>query len=830
MRHACIWPIILAMAALAARAAEIVSVQPSKAPEPLGQRLFSSGQGGYYTYRIPALAVTRNGTVLAFCEGRKKSSDDSGEIDLLLRRSLDNGRHWSEPEIVWHDTGNTCGNPCAAVDSGTGTVWLLATWNRGEDREPEIIARTSKDTRRVFALSSSDDGQTWAAPREITAQVKKENWTWYATGPGSGIQIRQGPHAGRLVIPCDHIEADTKHYYSHVIYSDDHGQSWQLGGSSPEQRVNECEVVELAGGKLMLNMRNYDRASRSRQVCVSEDGGLTWKDQRFDPALTEPICQGAIRRCRWPDGTNSGVILFSNPDHQNARKNLTVRASFDEGQTWPAARVLHSGPSAYSDLTVLADGEIACLYEAGLASPYEGIWFASFPLVTGAGAWGMALLPVQAAPEVSRTLQSSFIWSPPTPAGEQADVAFRKNFTLGGPPNTVTLHIFADSRYLLWVNGRYLLRGPCRFNPKRPEYDSVDLQPFVQTGTNVLVALVHDYAGAINGRIMRHAPGLTARLDVAGKEMLRTDASWRCSRNTEYRPSPEAWSSIPDVMDGRLSPGDWTGAAFEDSQWEHATPVDGSAWGTLQPRGIPLPRETELSGMKLLPSDQPLTNALPLELPAGKEVIVDLGRMAMAYAVVDLEAEEGSVLQMEYALRYVNGKPGETYGVGTTYTARRGRQRFIAGDQWCSHYVTVKCVTGQLTIRELKMVDRRYPFERVGRFRCSDELLNRLWDRAVNTIEVVSDDAYGSDARERNEWLQDPAEPNFITTRVALAGPGLGGKPVYSDPRLLKNLLRHAALTQLPDGRILATLPADPRIIALNSRDKLKAAAPKPKR
>ena len=405
-----------------------------------------------------------------------------------------------------------------------------------------------------------------------------------------------------------------------------------------------------------------------------------------------------------------------------------------------------------------------------LALALLGVWCAC-----GAGA---------AESSVEQGLQQAMIWSPSASPGQQAYVAFRKSFALPGAPGSATLHIFADSRYLLWVNGNYVLRGPCRFNPKRPEYDSVDLRPFLHAGTNGLVVLVHHYAGAINGRIMQHAPGLTARLDVAGKEFLRTDASWRCHRNTEYLPSPNAWSSVPDVIDGRLKPGDWTASVFDDSGWEHATAADGGAWGALQPRGIPLARETELADMRLLPSGQALTSMLPLELPAGKEVVVDLRRMAMAYAEVELEAEEGSVLQIQYALRYVNGSPGETYGVGTTYTARRGRQRFMAADQWCSHYMTVKCASGRLTIHKLKMVDRAYPFERLGRFHCSDEMLNRLWDRAVKTIEAVSDDAYGSDARERDEWLQDPAEPNFITTRVALASPGPNGKPLYSDPRL----------------------------------------------
>ena len=142
----------------------------------------------------------------------------------------------------------TCGNPCAVVDQKTGTIFLLTTWNRGDDHESQIIDQKSKDTRRVFVTQSSDDGVTWTKPKEITESVKSRDWTWYATGPGSGIQIQKGRHKGRLAIPCDHIEAVTKHYYSHIIFSDDHGKTWKLGGSTPEHQVNECEVVELAKG------------------------------------------------------------------------------------------------------------------------------------------------------------------------------------------------------------------------------------------------------------------------------------------------------------------------------------------------------------------------------------------------------------------------------------------------------------------------------------------------------------------------------------------------------------------------------------------------------
>ena len=343
---------------------------------PEGHPLFVGGRDGYHTYRIPALAVATNGTLLAFCEGRVKGAGDSGDIDLLLKRSTDDGKTWSAQQVVWDDAGNCCGNPCTVVDRETGVIWLLSTWNRGDDHEGEIIAGKSKDTRRVFALRSDDNGVTWSEPVEITATTKRETWTWYATGPGSGIQIENGPYKGRLVIPCDHIEAGTKRYFSHVIVSDDHGATWQLGGRTPMDRVNECEVVELSGGRLMLNMRNYDRAQHKRQVAFSDDAGMTWTDQRHDEALVEPICQAAIERFRWPSAEQPGVILFSNPASAAGRVGMTLRASLDDGKTWPHTRVLHEGPSAYSDLAVLPDGSAACLYEAGEKHPYESIVFA----------------------------------------------------------------------------------------------------------------------------------------------------------------------------------------------------------------------------------------------------------------------------------------------------------------------------------------------------------------------------------------------------------------------------------------------------------------------
>jgi len=337
--------------------------------------LWTSGEGGFHTYRIPALVATGSGTLLAFCEGRRSSRLDTGDIALLERRSTDGGRTWGEPRVIRDDPGNTCGNPCPVVDLQAGAVWLLTTWNLGSDDEKAIVEGTSRDTRRVFAMRSGDDGASWSAPVEITGDVKLPDWTWYATGPGAGIQLRHGDRAGRLVVPCDHVEAGSRRGYSHVVVSDDHGAHWRLGGRTPEGGVNECEVAELPDGELILNMRNADRSRRMRQVSTSTDDGETWSPPRDDPALVEPVCQASLRSASW---RGRDVLAFSNPAHAERRENLTLRTSLDGGRTWPHGRTLHAGPAAYSCLAALPDGSLAILYEAGRESPYETILFARF--------------------------------------------------------------------------------------------------------------------------------------------------------------------------------------------------------------------------------------------------------------------------------------------------------------------------------------------------------------------------------------------------------------------------------------------------------------------
>lgn len=334
--------------------------------------IFRSGEDGYKCYRIPAIVKTNKGNLLAFAEARKDGCGDAGNIDLVVKRSEDGGKSWSAMTIVWDDAGNTCGNPSPVVDQRTGNIILLSTWNLGTDHEAQIIDGTSKDTRRVFLMKSADDGHTWSKAREITADVKKPDWTWYATGPCNGIQMRSKKYAGRLVIPSDHIEAVTKKYYSHTIYSDDGGENWKMGGTTPSDQVNECTVAELPNGELLLNMRNYTNI-RVRQTSLSKDGGETWSSLRGDTALIEPVCQASM--IWYHHKGKKSFLAFSNPADQKSRRNMKVRLSYDHGKTWQLSFVVYEGPSAYSNLVVMPNGNLACFYEAGKINPYEGIAF-----------------------------------------------------------------------------------------------------------------------------------------------------------------------------------------------------------------------------------------------------------------------------------------------------------------------------------------------------------------------------------------------------------------------------------------------------------------------
>jgi sialidase-1 len=345
------------------------------ASQPRYTEVFVAGESGYNTFRIPSIIATPRGTLLAFAEGRRDGTGDAGDIDLVLKRSADAGQTWSPLQVVGDNGPNTFGNPCPVVDRTTGTIWLLTTQNRGSDRERDIIAGTSQAGRSVAVLRSTDDGVTWSAPEDISASVKQADWTWYATGPGVGIQTR----AGRLVIPGNHAVRGTGVHQSHVVFSDDGGRSWQMGGSA-DPGTNESQVVELTDGRLMLNMRNHPpKAENFRMVGTSADGGRSWSQAKPDRALIEPPAQASLIRSTTVETDGRSRLLFSNPASAR-RERMTVRMSEDEGAAWPVSRVVHEGPAAYSSLVVLPDRSIGLLFERGDRSAYEKITFVRFTL------------------------------------------------------------------------------------------------------------------------------------------------------------------------------------------------------------------------------------------------------------------------------------------------------------------------------------------------------------------------------------------------------------------------------------------------------------------
>ena len=329
--------------------------------------IFTKNDGFYNIYRIPALVMSNANTLLAFCEGRSGISD-TGDIDLVLRRSTDGGKEWSGLITVWDDGKNTCGNPVPIIDPDTDRIHLLMTWNFETDgiTTIEFDNGTSKDTRRVYYTYSDDDGLTWSTPKEITSQAKTATMGWYDTGPCHGLVIRNGEHKGRFIVPCDCHESGIG--YSHALYSDDKGTSWHISNRIPG---NECSIAELDNGRLIMSIRNN---SKRRGISYSEDGGATWSNPTNCDALPDPICQGSILTTKILDKT---VVISCNASSAISRINLTLKASTDDGITWSNGYVVNPGFSAYSDISMLQSGEIGVLYENSSSSKYDRISFVS---------------------------------------------------------------------------------------------------------------------------------------------------------------------------------------------------------------------------------------------------------------------------------------------------------------------------------------------------------------------------------------------------------------------------------------------------------------------
>ncbi|MDA1053232.1 MAG: SDR family NAD(P)-dependent oxidoreductase [Planctomycetota bacterium] len=309
------------------------------------QPLFQAKDAGYHCYRIPALLVTKQGTVLAFAEARKNNCSDHGDVDLVLKRSNDGGRTWSEQQLVADGDAQTMGNPCPVQDRETGVIWLPLC----------------RDNKRVLLMHSSDDGKSWSKPVDITAQAMNPKWHWVGTGPGHGIQLK----SGRLLVPCwaDATPTLGEIQLSYAFYSDDHGKTWQYGEPLDANTSDECEAVELTDGMIYMNARSRQN-QRKRAISISQTGGKTWLPVTFDDRLPEPSCQGAVIRMTEGESPGKNRILLATPSNPNARSHMKVYLSYDECRSWPVSKLVHEGSSAYSDLAVTSSGEGLLLYEA----------------------------------------------------------------------------------------------------------------------------------------------------------------------------------------------------------------------------------------------------------------------------------------------------------------------------------------------------------------------------------------------------------------------------------------------------------------------------------
>jgi sialidase-1 len=346
-------------------AAKSAQITPGAANSPMSgfdSVPFTGGKEGYACYRCPTLAVSTQGTVLAFCEGRVNSHQDEDDMDVVLKRSVDGGRTWGPLQVLANDGKNPCKNQCPVV-LPSGRILLVWLWNKW------ISSENGRTTREVFVMHSDDDGVTWSKPRNITASVYQPGWRWYGTGPCHGIVKRSEPHKGRVVIAARHNAKDT-HMFTHVIYSDDGGGTWKIGGSVPREKTSEATVVELSNGDLMLNCRNQNDGENHRVVSVSKDGGATFSETWLEKQLVEPRgCQASLLYHSPNPATGKGNILFSNPANATVRSDGMLKLSEDDGRTWTKAFRYAKKPApnftGYSDIAVMPDGSIGILHERG---------------------------------------------------------------------------------------------------------------------------------------------------------------------------------------------------------------------------------------------------------------------------------------------------------------------------------------------------------------------------------------------------------------------------------------------------------------------------------
>ena len=330
--------------------------------------VFELGMDGVYAYRIPSLVTTQNGTLLAFCEARKYSSADLSPTMLVVRRSTNMGKTWSDMQIL-HDVGNGAATDMVSVvDRQTGRA-IVVYQTIPEDWSDNMVTGFGSDSSRQWCVYSDDDGETWSAPINITTQIKDPLWYGLLFGPGIGIQTQKGTHPGRLVLPA------RCRYGQLAVYSDDHGDTWYSAPGLIDQGSIECQIVELENSDYLMNLRSS--YGGNRWISTSSDGGNSWSPGVSDDELTDLKCQASIIRYSWADEGES-IILYTNPAKLTERKRLTIRASYDDCQTWPVSKCVGPEYSGYSCLTVLRDKTIGCLYESGPDFYYQTISFVRF--------------------------------------------------------------------------------------------------------------------------------------------------------------------------------------------------------------------------------------------------------------------------------------------------------------------------------------------------------------------------------------------------------------------------------------------------------------------
>ncbi|MDR8390771.1 exo-alpha-sialidase [Aliifodinibius sp. S!AR15-10] len=339
----------------------------------LGIALRQQGEEGVHTYRIPGMVTTNSGTLIAAYDIRYDNpSDLQGDIDVGISRSTDKGESWEPMQIImdmeeWGgrpEDENGIGDPSILVDKNTGTIWVAALWTHGMPGQRAWNASgtgvTPEETGQFVLVKSEDDGKTWSEPINITKQIKKPEWQLLLQGPGRGITMS----GGTLVFPAQFKDANGMPY-STIVYSKDHGKTWDIG-TGAKANTTEAQVVELSDGSLMLNMR--DNRGGSRSIYTTEDLGQTWtKHPTSRSALKEPVCMASLIHFPYREGeTGKHCLLFSNPNSREARENMTIKMSTDDGMSWPKENQIllnENSGYGYSCMTPIDEQTVGILYE-----------------------------------------------------------------------------------------------------------------------------------------------------------------------------------------------------------------------------------------------------------------------------------------------------------------------------------------------------------------------------------------------------------------------------------------------------------------------------------